>query len=157
MAELKQFKSLVDLKKIVSELNAFRARSVPRGNHPTLYQEKVDGKYRTVMGVRVCDYKFSADEKWVMPDSQMGLSFSATWSNLKFVYGMFAKGTKPVDVHWILSEADLPHGLMFVEDNDNAGHYFLTVTEMMLVEQLVTKLTLVSYRLTVIRDASKVL
>lgn len=51
------------------------------------------------MGVRVCDYKFSADEKWVMPDSQMGLSFSATWSNLKFVYGMFAKGTKPVDVH----------------------------------------------------------
>jgi len=99
MAELKQFKSLVDLKKIVSELNAFRARSVPRGNHPTLYQENVDGKYRTVMGVRVCDYKFSADEKWVMPDSQMGLSFSATWSNLKFVYGMFAKGTKPVDVH----------------------------------------------------------
>jgi len=46
---------------------------------------------------------------------------------------------------------------MFVEDNDNAGHYFLTVTEMMLVEQLVTKLTLVPYRLTVIRDASKVL
>ena len=157
MGELKQFKSLVNLKEFLAELKNFRGRAIPRGNHPTLYREKLNGRYRTVMGVRICDYTFSPDEKWVLPDSQMGLSFSSTWSNLKFAHGMFSKGKKPVDVYWVLSEADLPSGLMFVEDVNNEGHYFLAVTERMLVEQLVTKLTLVSYRLTVIRDASKVL
>ena len=70
---------------------------------------------------------------------------------------MMSRKKKPVDVFWLLSEADIPPGLKFEPDVDNPGHYFLTVTEKMLIEQLVTKLTLVSYRLTVIRDAGKIL
>ena len=51
----------------------------------------------------------------------MGLSFSATWSNLSFVYGMYAKRAKkkPIDIYWVLSEADIPPGLKFVEDIDS--------------------------------------
>lgn len=64
---------------------------------------------------------------------------------------MMSRKKKSVDVYWLLSEADLPPGLKFEADKDNEGHYFLTVTEKMLVEQLVTKLTFVSYRLTVIK------
>jgi len=78
MKELKQFKCLNELKKIIDEISALRARPVVRGQHATLYGERLEGKYRTVMGVRICDYKFSPDEKWVLPDRQMGLSFSAT-------------------------------------------------------------------------------
>jgi hypothetical protein len=71
MKELKQFKCLNELKKIIDEISALRARPVVRGQHATLYREKLEGRYRTVMGVRICDYKFSADEKWVLPDRQM--------------------------------------------------------------------------------------
>lgn len=157
MSELKQYKCLSDLKKIIESLGEFRARTIKQGSHPTLYKEESKGAYRTVMGIRVCDYKFSVDEKWVLPNSQMGLSFSASWDNLKFVHGMLSRGQKTLDVFWLLSEADIPPGLKFVEDLENPGHYFLTVTERMLVEQLVTKLTLVSYRLTVIRGGGKIL
>jgi len=46
----------------------------------------------------------------------MGLSFSATWDNLRFVYGMFKKRSKkkPINIHWVLSEADIPKGPEFV-------------------------------------------
>ena len=91
MAELKQFKCLTDMKKFLSELGDYKARPVIRGKHATLYEDRTDGKYRTVMGVRICDYKFSIDEKLVLPDRQMGLSFSAKWSNLEIAYGMYAK------------------------------------------------------------------
>lgn len=157
MDDIKQYKCLSDLRKIIESLGDIRSRSIPTGAHPTLYKEEHKGKYRTVMGVRICDYKFSPDEKWVLPDIQMGLSFSATWDNLKFVHGMMSRGKKTIDVYWLLSEADIPPGLKFAPDVGNPGHYFLTVTERMLVEQLVTKLTLISYRLTVIRGGSKVL
>jgi hypothetical protein len=83
------------------------------GEHPTLYKEEGKGKYRTIMGVRICDYHFSSDERWVLPHSQMGLSFSSTWSNLKFVHGMQtkrAKGHKSIDIFWLLSEAEIPRG-----------------------------------------------
>ncbi|AQT62370.1 hypothetical protein B0D95_09775 [Cellvibrio sp. PSBB023] len=152
---MKHYKCLTDLKKIISELGDIKSRQIIQGNHPTLYKDKSEGKYRTVLGIRICDYRFSPDEKWVLPDNQMGLSFSATWENLKFVHGMFSKGKKPVDVFWVLSEADIPPGLKFVEDETNQGHYFLTVTEQMLVEQLVAKLKLVSYRLSVIKGGGR--
>ena len=157
MAELKQFKCLNDLKKALSELGDYRARPAIRGKDVNLYPERLDGKYRTVMGVRICDYKFSVDEKMVLPDRQMGLSFSATWSNLEFVFGMYAKRAKkkPVDVYWVLSEADLPLGLKFEEDNNSSGHYFLTVTEPMRIEQLVDKLKMVSYRMSIIKDGGR--
>lgn len=45
MEETKQFKSLDDLKKIISDLEGFIARPVTRGQHPTLYPEVAEGKY----------------------------------------------------------------------------------------------------------------
>ncbi|UUA74609.1 hypothetical protein [Cellvibrio sp. QJXJ] len=155
METIKHYKCLTDLKKIISELGDVKSRPIVQGNHPTLYKDKNEGKYRTVLGIRICDYRFSSDEKWILPDNQMGLSFSATWENLKFVHGMFSRGNKPVDIYWVLSEADIPPGLKFVEDKTNKGHYFLTVTERMLVEQLVTKLKLVSYRLSIIKGGGR--
>lgn len=78
MNDLLHFKSLTDLRDIISELENFVARPVTSGSHPTLYSEVSKGKYRTIMGIRYCDYKFSQDEKWILPDNQMGLSFSST-------------------------------------------------------------------------------
>lgn len=54
MDDIKQFKSLDDLKSIIAELEGFMARPVTRGQHPTLYPEMEEGKYRTVYGIRVC-------------------------------------------------------------------------------------------------------
>jgi hypothetical protein len=159
MKELKQYKCLVDLEKLVSEIKQLRARPIIRGKHATLYEDRLDGKYRTVMGIRICDFRFNVDETWILPDRQMGLSFSATWANLKFVLGMQAKRAKqkPVDVFWVLSDADIPAGLEFVEDESNSGHYFLAVTkpEGMSVEELARKLEMVAYRMSVIRDGGK--
>lgn len=161
MKELKQYKCLADLEKIVSEIRSLRARPIVAGKHPTLYEERLEGKYRTVMGIRICDYHFNFDESWILPDRQMGLSFSANWENLKFVHGMQAKRAKkkPVDVYWVLSEADIPPGLEFVPDQRNDGHYFLAVTarQGMSIEDLAQRLELVAQRMSVIRDGSKFL
>lgn len=157
MAELKQFKCLNDLKKILSELGDYRARPAVRGKDVNLYEERLSGKYRTVMGVRICDFNFSADEKTVKPHRQMGLSFSSTWDNLEFVYQMYSKRSKkkPIDIYWVLSEADIPLGLKFEKDDKREGHYFLTVTESMRIEQLVEKLKMVSYRMSVIKGGGR--
>jgi len=154
-----QLKCLSDVKKIIKDIQIYRARPVMKGQHPTLYPDRLEGKYRTVKGVRVCDYELCADENWVIPNENMGLSFSATWDNLQFVYGMFKKRAKkkPVDIHWVLSEADIPKGLKFFADKDNSGHYFLAVTERMLVDQLVRKLEMVSFRMSVIKDGGRAL
>jgi hypothetical protein len=111
------------------------------------------------MGVRICDYQFCTDEKWVLPNAKMGLSFSSTWENLKFVFGMYKKRAKkkPVDIYWVLSEADIPKGLAFTKDEDNSGHYFLAVTERMKVEQLVEKLRFVAYRMSVMKEGGAAL
>ncbi|WP_444920438.1 hypothetical protein ACJJID_16655 [Microbulbifer sp. CnH-101-G] len=159
MSELLQLKSLSDLQKFIAEIETYKGRPTIRGKHPTLYEERTEGRFRTVMGVRVCDFQFSSDERWVLPNPAMGLSFSATWDNLKFVYGMFKKRAKkkPVDIYWVLSEADIPPGLAFTKDTGNPGHYFLAVTERMLVEQLVEKLRLVAQRMAVIEDGGRAL
>ena len=157
MKEIKQFKSLTDLKEIISKLENYRARSIQIGKDSIFYDERKNGKYQTVMGVRVCDYKFSMDKKMVLPHSQMGLSFSGSWDNLKFAHGMVSRKKKSVDVYWMLSEADIPPELKFVEDESNPGHYFLTVTKAMRIEVLVERLRMVSYRLSVIKGGSKVL
>lgn len=162
MEELQQFKCLTDLNEVIGKINSFKARPIERGAHPTLYDERNDGKYRTVMGVRVCDYRFSSDLQWVLPDDQMGLSFSSTWQNLKGVYKLVSRGkAKPVDVYWVLSGAYIPSGMAFVQDrkpsNSAKGHYFLTVTEKMKVSTLVEKLQLIAHHMTVIRSAGKIL
>lgn len=159
MSELLQLKCLSDVKKIISDIEVYRARPTIQGKHPTLYEERKEGKYRTVMGIRICDYQFCPDEKWVLPHPNMGLSFSATWDNLRFVYGMYKKRAKkkPIDIYWVLSEADIPPGLAFSKDQDNPGHYFLAVTERMRVEQLVEKLKKVAYRMSVIKSGGRAL
>jgi hypothetical protein len=162
MEELKQFKCLADLNEVIGKIGAYKARPIEQGGHPTIYEERSEGKYKTVMGVRVCDYKFSPDLQWVLPDDQMGLSFSATWQNLKNVYKLVSRGkTKPLDVYWILSEADIPPGLAFVKDrrtsNSAKGHYYLTVTEMMTVAALVEKLKMIAHHMSIIRAAGKIL
>lgn len=73
MDDIKQFKSLDDLRSIISELEGFMARPVTRGQHPTLYPEMEEGKYRTVCGIRVVDYVLSPDGKWVLPHNQKRL------------------------------------------------------------------------------------
>ncbi len=150
--EVKQYKCLTDLKGIIEQVDGVRMRPTPRGGHPTLYKDRLDGKYRTIMGVRICDYKFSPDEMWVLPDSQMGLSFSSSWVNLKFVHKMMSRKKKPIDIFWVLSEADLPKKMKFEQDNKNPDHYFLTVTERMRVEDLVFNLKWVADRLSVIKE-----
>ena len=49
VSELKQFKCLTDMKKFLSELGDYKARPVIRGKHATLYEDRANGKYRTVM------------------------------------------------------------------------------------------------------------
>lgn len=163
MNELKQFKSRSDLKEIIEKLEKHFARPVNPGNHPTIYKDSVDSKYRTVMGVRINDYKFSPDEKWVLPDDQMGLSFSSTWKNLKDVHRLMTRGTdkaglpKVADIYWVLQGADIPVNMKFVEDRDpkKNGHYFLTVTRMMKVSMLVSNLKWIADRMSVIKDGGR--
>lgn len=65
---------------------------------------------------------------------------------------------KPVDVHWVLSESDIPTGLEFIEDHDGSpGHYFLAVIERMKVEDLAQKLKIVAFRMSVIKGGGRVI
>lgn len=155
--EIKQYKCLTDLKEIIESVESVRMRPTPRGQDPIMYPERSDGKYRTVMGVRICDYKFSPDEKWVLPDTQMGLSFSGTWENLQFSHKMASRKKKPVDIFWVLSEADLPKNMKFIPDETRDGHYFLTVTERIRIEDLVFSLKWVSDRLSTIKEGGSAL
>ncbi len=165
MKEQLQFKSRSDLKDIIDELEEIYARPVNPGNHPTIYPETNEGKYRTVVGVRICDYKFSLDEKWVLPDDQMGLSFSSTWKNLKDVHRLMSRGTdklgkpKTADVYWVLQTSDIPQHMAFVQDKNpkKKGHYFLTVTERMKVSTLVEKLKWIARNMSVIKDGTRAL
>lgn len=160
MDGIKQFKSIDDLKSIIAELEGFVARPVARGQHPTLYPDVAEGKYRTVNGIRVVDYVLSADGKWVHPHNQKGLSFSANFKELKRVYRLFARVPgKVVDIHWVLEKSDLPRNMKFVEDQDpkKKGHYFLTVTEVMPIHQLVSNLKRIADRMSVIRNAERAL
>ena len=91
----------------------------------------------------------------------MGLSFSAHWQHLKNIYRLkegWSRG-KSIDVYWVLEKADIPSGLKFVIDpKDRKGrHYFLCVIEKMHVSQLAQKLEWIADRMTVIKDASKIL
>lgn len=162
MEELYQFKCLTDLREVISQLDGYYARPTPRNSHPTLYPTRDDGPYKTVMGIRVCDYKLSSDCQWALPDDQMGLSFSSTWQHLKNAHKMVSRiAGKPVDVYWVLSESDIPMGMSFQADKRSSksakGHYLLTVTEKMRVGLLVEKLKWVADRMSVIRSAEKAL
>jgi hypothetical protein len=50
-----------------------------------------------------------------------------------------------------MARPDTPAGLQFVPDRDKKGHYFLTVTEPMLLSPLIKKLKIIARQMTVIR------
>ena len=155
---MEQFKTLDDLRDYANGLKKFYARPYTQGQHPTLYPNK---EGTIVFGVRKADYLFSSCGQWVLPASNMGLSFSAHWQHLKGIYKMIQQrnGGKPVDVGWVLDEISLPKGLAFkVDPNDKKKrHYLLTVTEMMHVSKLAAKLEWIADRMAKITDATKVL
>ena len=157
---LLQFKTVDDLKEIIKDLEGSLTRPTLRLSHPTLYRRRDTDKDDIILqGVREKDWFFSADKKWVLPHDQMGLSFSASFKNLKKVYRnkkKFDPG-KSVNVYWVLEQADLPPGMAFVKDRKDGDHYFLIVTERVTVFKLVQKLKAVARRMSVIIDAGKAL
>ena len=157
---LQQFKTVNDLSAVIKEYEGMLMRPTRRLSHPTLYRRRDVGKHEKIIkGVRVKDWLLSEDQKWALPHDQMGLSFSSTYKNLKEVYRLKEKHNpgKPIDVFWVLEESDLPSGFKFEPDRNKKGHYFLTVTERMLLATLVDKLKVVAQRMAVIRDAGSAL
>lgn len=157
---LHQFKTLDDLREVITEYEGLLARPTRRLSHPTLYRRRdVQEHDRLIQGVRVKDWLFSADEQWVLPHDQMGLSFSSRWQHLKGVLKMKQKWNKgaKIDVFWVLESADLPSKLKFEPDRGKKGHYFLTVTERMTLVELVDKLKWIADRMSTIQDCGKTL
>lgn len=157
---IEQFKTINDLSEVIKEYEGMLSRPTPRFSHPTLYRKRdVGKKEKIVKGVRIKDWLFTEDEKWVLPHDQMGLSFSSTYKNLKDVYKLKQKHNKgkSIDIYWVLDKVDLPLGLSFQADRNKKGHYFLVVTERMLLESLVSKLRIVAQRMSVIRDGGRAL
>lgn len=135
-------------------------RPIPKLSHPTLYRRRDAAKSDLIIkGVRVKDWFFSEDHRWVKLHDQMGLSFSATYKNLKSVYKLKERHntSRAINIYWVLEKADIPPGFKFVEDAMKPGRYFLTVTETMPLSRLITMLKLLAKRMPVIRDGSKVL
>lgn len=157
---MEQFKTINDLSAVIKEFEGMLSRPTCRLSHPTLYRNRDVGKNEKVLkGIRVKDWFLSEDEKWVLPHDQMGLSFSSTYKNLKSVYKLKERHNpeKIIDIYWVLEKADIPSGLKFVPDRSKKGHYFLTVTDQILLKKLVEKLKFMAQRMSVIKGAGKVL
>ena len=71
---MEQFNTTEDLRDYIKTLGKLSARPTPEASHPTLYMDHSQGAM--IHGVREKDYFFTADKQWVLPHSQMGLSFS---------------------------------------------------------------------------------
>ena len=161
---MEQFKILTDLRDYIKQLECSEgkvlARPVPEGGNPIFYRscDVVEGA-ELIFGIQVRDYCFSSCRRWVLPHNQMGLSFSANWQHLKSIYKLKSSKNpgKSIDVYWVLEKADIPPDLAFVPDQKDSRHYFLTVTKKMPVDELVRKLEWVADRMSIIRDASRVL
>ena len=158
-----QFKTVDDLKTIIADLEGLiLTRPTLRLSHPTLYRRRDTAPDDIILqGVRVKDWFFSADKKWVLPHDQMGLSFCSSFNKLSDVYKGKKKHNpgKQVNVYWVLEQADLPPGMAFVQDRGRKkeGHYFLTVTERMTLFKLVQNLKALARRMSVMTDAGKAL
>lgn len=155
-----QFKTVEDISALIKEYETVLMRPTLKLSHPTLYRKRDAGKREQIIkGVRVKDWFLSEDQKWVKPHNQMGLSFSASLSNLSLVYNMKKRFNpkKTLNIYWVLEKADIPPGLKFVADQENSDHYFLTVTEPMLLTTLVIKLKFLAHRMTIIRNGSNAL
>jgi hypothetical protein len=159
---INQFRTIDDLREEIKELENILMRPTPHLSHPTLYRKRDASEGEVIIkGIRVKDWYLSEDLKWVLPHDQMGLSFSATFSNLKSVYKFKQKHNpgKAIHIHWVLEKADIPDGLKFVQDKrpGKKAHWFLTVTDRIPLSQLVQKLKMVANRMSIIRDGGKVL
>ncbi|WP_370980779.1 hypothetical protein [Agaribacterium sp. ZY112] len=161
---MEQFKILTDLRDYIKRLEAAEgkvlARPIPEGGSPVFYRScDVAKGTELIHGIQVGDFFFSNCRKWVLPHSQMGLSFSAHWQHLKGIYKLKVSKNpgKSVDVFWVLEKADLPSELKFEPDAKDDRHYFLTVRKKMTVSELVRKLEWVADKMTIIRDASRAL
>ncbi len=155
-----QFRTIDDLRDLVKRLDRIYARPTAGSGHPTLYQPgDVPANDRLLGGARFKDWKFSADEMWVLPDAEKGLSFSAHWQHLKAVFKLKEKHNpgEPVQVYWVLETADIPTKMKFVADRNNDQHFLLTVTETMTVWELISKLSWLADRMSVMQDMRKVL
>lgn len=157
---MNQFKTIDDLREKIKEYEGYLARPTRQLSHPTLYRKRdVQEGEILIKGIRKNDWFFSEDGKWIMPHDQMGLSFSSHWQHLKGVYKMKEKHNtgSAINVYWVLEKADLPVNMNFEADRKKKGHFFLTITKRMTLYQLVQKLKLVAYRMSVIKDARKAL
>lgn len=152
---LTQFKTINDLSAVIKELEGqLRLRPTRKYSHPTLYRKRDVGKNEILYrGIRDGDWFFSQNKEWVLPHSQMGLSFSSSYANLKDVYRLKGKWNPgaQIDVHWVLERPDIPTCFKFIADNGKSGHYFLTITEPMLLDTLVKKLKILARKMSVIR------
>ncbi|WP_445355284.1 hypothetical protein ACJJI5_00765 [Microbulbifer sp. EKSA008] len=149
------FSTIDDLSEIIKEYEGLLLRPTRHLSHPTLYRRRDAGPTERVLkGVRVKEWLMSEDEVWVLPHDQMGLSFSSTYKNLKSVYKLKKRHSQGanLNIFWVLEEADIPKGLKFEKDRNKKGHYFLTVSEQMLLTQLVSKLKIVAQRMALIRE-----
>lgn len=153
-----------DKKKNCSDV-MFRTTIDPHS--PTVYHADSLGKKRVIFGddkskggLKEGDYLLSeSNPDWVLPSKHHGLSFSSTFNQTKFTLDLLGKfqkvGTKVKVAYWILENSEsIPKGLGFEVDPDNSEHYFLVVTEKMLVTQLIEKLTFISQRMAVMNDLS---
>ncbi|PUA27285.1 MAG: hypothetical protein B0W54_11830 [Cellvibrio sp. 79] len=114
-----QFKTMENLREIIKDYEKALTTPTRELSHPTLYRKRdVSSEDRLIHGVRAKDWLFSADEKWVLPHSQMGLSFSSSWQHLKGVYKMKEKRNpdSPIHVYWVLESSELPKKLKFESD-----------------------------------------
>jgi hypothetical protein len=155
-----QFKTLENLRALIKEYEGALGRPTRNLSHPTLYRRRdVQVGDVLIRGVRKKDWLFSADEKWVLPHDQMGLSFSSHWQHLKGVYKMKEKHNPGAAVHvyWVLEKADLPSDMKFVPDSNKQGHYLLTITRTMSLHQLVAKLKWIADRMSIMKDAGRAL
>lgn len=157
---LHQFKTMEDLRELIKEYEKSLARPTRNLSHPTLYRKRdVLPEDKLIQGVRAKDWHLSADEKWVLPNSQMGLSFSSSWQHLKGVYKMKEKHNPATQIHvyWVLESCDLPANMKFEPDLVKSGHFLLTVTKKMSIYRLINNLKWIADRMSVIKDARKAL
>src|SRR3954468_14066316 len=99
-----QFRTMEDRREIIKDYEKALSRPTRNLSHPTLYRKRdVDENDRLIEGLRVKDWKLSADEKWVLPSDEKGLSFSAHWQHLKGVYKMKEKHNQgaSINVYWV--------------------------------------------------------
>lgn len=88
-----------------------------------------------------------------------GFIFFRTLAALKSAFKMKESRNpgKVIDVYYTLEKSDIPNGLAFVPDNSNPRHFLFVVTKQMRVDQLVSKLKMLAYRMSVIKNGGQTL